>query len=127
MTATDRIVDLIRALRDLLFIALGVTIMVATPASLQDFGLSGTGAHLWAATVLLGALGALYAARKGRLLLEVWSCCVVIGGLLLWIIALVWRDDTNTTSWSVALVVACAICGELVRLADTIGDRKATR
>lgn len=127
MTATDRIVDLIRALRDLLLIALGITIMVTTPASLQDFGLSGKGAHLWAATVLLGALGALYAAMTRRLLLEVWSCCVVIGGMLLWIIALVWRDDATTTSWSVALVVACAVCGELVRIADTVGDRKSTR
>lgn len=127
MTITDRIVELIRALRDLLLIALGITIMVATPASLEDFGLSGTGAQVWAATLLLGALGALYATARKRLLLEVWSCCAVIGGLLLWIIALVWRDDTNTTSWSVAIVVACAVCGELVRIADTVGDRKATR
>lgn len=127
MTTTDKIVDLIRAARDLLLIALGFTIMVTTPASLEDFGLSGTGAHIWAATLLLGALGALYAAMTNRLLLEVWSCCLVIGGLLMWIIALVWRDDANVTSWSVALVVACAVCGELVRIADTVGDRRATR
>lgn len=127
MTITDRIVELIRALRDLLLIGLGVTIMVATPASLQDFGLTETEAQVWAATVLLGALGALYATLKKWLLVEVWSCCVVIGGLLMWIIALVCRDDATVTSWSVALVVACAVCGELVRIADTVGDRKATR
>lgn len=127
MTTTDRIVELVRALRDLLLIALGYTIMVATPGSLEDFGLTGTAAKLWAAAMLLGALGALYAAMTSRLLLEVWSCVTVIGGMLLWIVALVWREDTNTTSWSVALVVACAVCGEVVRIADTIGERKATR
>jgi hypothetical protein len=89
MTVTDRIVEMIRAIRDVILIALGVTIMVATPESLQDFGLSGTGAKVWAATVLLGALGALWATWKRLLLLEVWSCVAVIGGLLFWAIGLV--------------------------------------
>lgn len=127
MTATDRIVDAIRAIRDLLFIALGVTVMVATPDSLQEFGLGEPAATFWAGAVTFGAAGALITGITGHLIAEVWSCVVVCGGLLLWIIALVWRDDATVTSWSVAIVVATAIAGEVVRIADTVGERKATR
>lgn len=127
MPTTDKIVDLIRGVRDLLLIALGVTVMVTTPASLQEFGLSGPAASIWAATVLLGALGALIGAAWKRLVLEVWSCCIIIGGLLMWTIAILKQEDVTVTSWSVALVVACTICGEMVRIADTVGERRATR
>lgn len=127
MQTTDRIVDMVRAIRDLLLIALGVTVMVATPESLQEFGITEPAASCWAGAVLLGALVALIAAITGNLLVEVWACCVVCGGLLLWIIALVWRDDATITSWSVAIVVASTIAGEVVRIADTVGERRATR
>lgn len=127
MTVTDRIIDLIRSSRDIHLIALGVLVVIGTPASLQDFGLSGPAALLWGATVLLGALGALYAAVTDRLLLEVWSCITVLGGLAMWAIGLVWRADATLDAWKVAIVVVIAMHGELVRIADTVGERKATR
>lgn len=127
MTVTDRVIELIRSSRDLHFIALGVLVVIGTPASLQDFGLNRPGALLWAGAVLLGALGALYAAMTDRLLLEVWSCVAVLGGMAMWAIGLVWRDDATLDAWKVALVVIIAMHGELVRIADTVGERRATR
>lgn len=124
---SDRAVDLLRAVGDLVLIALGVIVMLATPGSLQTFGLHEPAASVWAAAVTIGAAAALVTGYTGHLIAELWSCLLVIGGLLLWVIALTWPPDTTLIKTAVALAVTRAIIGECVRIADTIGERKATR
>lgn len=126
-TGVDRFVAAVRAARDLLLIGVGVTVMVSSPKSLEDFGLSAPGVKVWATCVLVGAIGALGSGMAGRLILEIWACCLVSGALLFWAVALVWRPDTSVTSWSIALLALSVIAGEVVRIADTVGERQATR
>lgn len=127
MNPSDRAVDWLRAIGDIVLIALGIIVMLATPGSLQDFGLHEPAASVWAAAVTIGAAAALVTGFTGHLIAEVWSCLLVIAGLALWVIALTWPPDTTLVKTAVALGIVRGILGEMVRIADTIGERKATR
>lgn len=122
----DRAIDIVRQVRDVLLIGLGVVVMVALPPSLSEFGLSPAVAHVWAALILGGALVALVASsRKQWIVAEIWGCLAVVAGLAIWAAGLMAKG--TAPSWAVALVIVCAILGEVVRIADTIGERESTR
>lgn len=122
----DRAIDLVRQARDVLLIGLGVIVMVALPPSLREFGLSPAVAHVWASLILGGAAAALAASyRRQWIVVEIWGCLAVVAGLAIWAAGLMAKG--TSASWAVAIVVVCAILGEVVRIADTIGEREATR
>lgn len=127
MNPSDRFVNRARAVGDLVLIALGVIVMLATPESLREFGLHEPYASIWAAAVVVGAAGALVASMTRHLIAEVWFCLLAIAGLTLWVIALANPEDTTLVKMAVALGITRGIIGEMVRIADAIGDRMATR
>lgn len=127
MNPSDRFVNRARAVGDIVLIALGVIVMLATPDSLREFGLHEPAASIWAGAVVIGSAGALVASMTRHLIAEVWFCLLAIAGLALWVIALAWPEDTTLIKTAVALGIARGIIGECVRIADAIGDRMATR
>jgi len=127
MNPSDRAVDWLRVLGDIVLVTLGILVLIATPDSLREFGLHEPAASIWAGAVIIGAIAALVSGFTHRLLLEVWSCLLVIAGLMFWVIALTWPEDTTILKTTVALGITRGIIGECVRIADAIGERRATR
>lgn len=105
-----------RTTRDLFLIACGTCLLLTTPPSLQAAGITGFISSVWATMIGGGATLSLLGILIRRLRVEIFGCCFVGGGFLVWGFTSILRPDATLTSLALACVFWSGTSGQIYRV-----------
>lgn len=112
-----------RVSRDVLLIMAGIFLVLDTPPSIQQAGITGFVSNVWAAMIGLGALSALLGVTLDKIRLEVSGCITVGMGFVVWTVASLNREDATFTTAALACVFLSGTAGQFYRVGMVLSGR----
>lgn len=118
---------LARVTRDVFLILAGVFLLLDTPPSVQEAGITGAVSNIWATMIGGGATVALAGVVFYRVKLEVYGCIFVGMGFAVWAATSLLKVDLTYTNAALAMVFLSGTAGQFYRVGMVLSGRVVGR
>lgn len=110
-----RVAHFLGVLRDLLVVAVGIIVLIATPPSLQEFGADDAAVLAWALLPLVGGLLCVYGKLREQVTAEVVGSFTVAAGFLVWAYAVTQQPGATLQYLGAAGAFAVLALNKIIR------------